>query len=105
MGTWDANGMEHEPFDGTVEVEWGGYESPAPRGHGRRCSANPEIGCVCGEDERGGQDREARSLGFRSHAHLEEAMGPERMAALSRTHNPTICPNPARCENCQEAAR
>lgn len=52
MSTYDSNGMERVPFDGR-------YDRPTHRpkryrlaGHGSGCSANPEIGCVCGEDDR-----------------------------------------------------
>ncbi len=100
MASWDASGLEREPFDGRRDAPVTSYRGPARRGHGPRCSSDPEVGCVCGADERQSQDHEARSLGFRSHEALVEAMGPERMAALARRHGPDICPNPRRCENC-----
>lgn len=102
---WDSSGMERIPFDGRA----GSIRSRSrptrftASNHGPTCRpSNPEVGCECGEDERQELDAEARSLGFRSYDALMEAMGPERMAALERTHNPTICPNPERCPSCSQ---
>ena len=99
--TFDSTGMERVPFDGRITARPDSRIRRTARNHGPSCRpSDPEIGCECGEDERQELDAEARDLGFRSHAALSEAMGPQRMAALARTHNPTICPNPRRCPNC-----
>lgn len=50
--TYDATGMERVPFDARYPRA---FRPPTRRtiaGHGPRCSSNPEIGCVCGEDDR-----------------------------------------------------
>ncbi len=50
---WDSSGMERIPFDGRVPVRSDTRLShrTSSRNHGPQCSANPEIGCVCGYDE------------------------------------------------------
>lgn len=48
---WDASGMERIPFDGTPAPTYRYRTSTQARGnHAAGCSANPEIGCVCGYD-------------------------------------------------------
>lgn len=55
MIAYDSTGMERVPFDGRTGPP---LRSLSPRrptspNHGRQCRpSNPEIGCVCGEDER-----------------------------------------------------
>lgn len=52
MSTYDSNGMERVPFDGRYERPSRRIRRSRPTGHGSGCSSNPEIGCVCGEDDR-----------------------------------------------------
>ncbi len=57
---YDATGMERVPFDGRVPAPWPSRRHRyAHAGHGPRCSSNPEIGCLCGEDERASLRAEA----------------------------------------------
>jgi hypothetical protein len=55
---WDTDG---ETFDGRyAPILTRRRSRPAMRGHGPDCRSNPEVGCVCGEDERAALFAEAR---------------------------------------------
>lgn len=49
---WDSSGMERIPFDGRVPGRSDARidRRHATSKHGPDCSANPEVGCVCGYD-------------------------------------------------------
>lgn len=52
MSIYDTTGMERVPFDGRSPRALTPPTRSTHAGHGPRCNSNPEIGCVCGEDER-----------------------------------------------------
>jgi hypothetical protein len=57
--TYDANGLEREPFDGRFPPLPSRRRRVQAEGHGPDCSRNPEIGCVCGAEERSALRAEA----------------------------------------------
>lgn len=71
MSAYDPSGIDQVPFDGSYDPLPDTRIHYASRNHGPTCQpSNPEISCVCGEDERehlsaeASELREARALGY-----------------------------------------
>lgn len=52
MSRYDLTGWEREPFAGRSDVQPTRRRRRSHAGHGPDCSTNPEIGCICPEEER-----------------------------------------------------